>query len=71
MLNQSMMNNKKNNLVQFISTSSQDFQQIIKLHFGQLIKSQSKQISSPTNNHYQILRYQLFLLNEISSLRYD
>ncbi|CAF1098939.1 unnamed protein product [Rotaria sordida] len=42
-----------NNLVQFISTPIQDFIQIIKDHFGQLIKPQSKQISSPTTNHYQ------------------
>ncbi|CAF1188236.1 unnamed protein product [Rotaria sp. Silwood1] len=43
----------KDDLVQFISTPIQDFQQLIKLHFGQLIKPQSKQISSPNNQHYQ------------------
>ncbi|CAF4644963.1 unnamed protein product, partial [Rotaria sp. Silwood2] len=43
----------KNDLVQFISTPIQDFQQLIKLHFGQLIKPQSKQTSSPNNQHYQ------------------
>jgi hypothetical protein len=47
---------QKVDLIQFINTPIQDFQQIIKLHFGQLIKPQSKQqISSPTNNHYQVL----------------
>jgi hypothetical protein len=44
----------KNDFVQFLSTPIQDFQQLIKLHFGQIRKSQSKQqISSPINNHYQ------------------
>ncbi|CAF1516989.1 unnamed protein product, partial [Adineta ricciae] len=37
-------------IIQFVSTPTQDFQQIIKLHFGQLIKPQSKTISSPTNH---------------------
>lgn len=45
---------QKTDLVQFLSTPIQDFQQIIKLHFGQLIKPQSKQISSPINNHFQV-----------------
>jgi hypothetical protein len=46
----------KIDLIQFLSTPIQDFQQIIKLHFGQLIKPQLKQqISSPINNHYQVL----------------
>jgi soluble cytochrome b562 len=40
-----------NDFVQFLSTPIQDFQQIIKLHFGQIRKSQLK--SSPINNHYQ------------------
>ncbi|CAF1475988.1 unnamed protein product [Rotaria magnacalcarata] len=44
---------QKHDLVQFLSTPIQEFQQIIKLHFGQLIKPESKQISSPINNHYQ------------------
>jgi len=48
---------QKTDLVQFLSTPIQDFQQIIKLHFGQLIKPQLKQqISSPTNNHYQVFK---------------
>jgi hypothetical protein len=45
---------QKNDLVQFLPTPIQDFQQIIKANFGQLIKPQSKQNSSPTNNHYQV-----------------
>lgn len=45
---------QKTDLVQFISTPIQEFQQIIKINFGQLIKPQSKQISSPTNNHFQV-----------------
>lgn len=45
---------EKIDLIQFLSTPIQDFQQIIKLHFGQLIKPQTKQqIISPTTNHYQ------------------
>jgi hypothetical protein len=48
---------QKHDLVQFISTPIQDFQQIIKLNFGQLIKPQAKPISSPSNNHHQVFKY--------------
>ncbi|CAF5018823.1 unnamed protein product [Rotaria sp. Silwood1] len=51
----------KDDLVQFISTPIQDFQQLIKLHFGQLIKPQSKQISSPNNQHYQVFLFYHFI----------
>ncbi len=48
---------QKHDLVQFIGTPIQDFQQIIKLNFGQLIKPQLKTISSPINNHHQVFQY--------------
>jgi hypothetical protein len=52
--NDEQQQQKKNDLVQFLSTPIQDFQQLIKLHFDQIRKFQSKQqISSPINNHYQ------------------
>lgn len=54
--NDEQQQQQKHDLVQFISTPIQDFQQIIKLNFGQLIKPQSKIISSPINNH-QVFQY--------------
>lgn len=51
----------KQTLIQFLPTPIEDFQQIIKLHFGQLIKPQMKQqISSPTTNHYPVRRSRSF-----------
>ena len=48
----------KLHLIEFLQTPIDDFQQILKLHFGQLIKPETKQqqqqISSPTTNHYQV-----------------
>ncbi|CAF3529628.1 unnamed protein product [Adineta steineri] len=52
--NSKLNDEQKHDLVQFISTPIQDFQQIIKHNFGHLIKPQSKAtISSPTNTNYQ------------------
>lgn len=59
---------EKSNLIQFLPTPIDDFQQMLKLHFGQLIKPQTKQsISSPTTNVYPVRR---FLSSRSLSTRY-
>ncbi|UJR24103.1 hypothetical protein I4U23_027070 [Adineta vaga] len=51
-INENNSDDNKHDIIQFISTPTQEFQQTMKLHFGQLIKPQSKTILSPTNHNH-------------------